>query len=210
MPPAPTSTNAPSASAGRVSGLNTTGGFNLGTRLREITREDVRAAVDRARSVALPPDREVIHLLPQQFILDEQPGIHDPVGMVGNRLEVNLHISTCSGSASQSVITCANRAGLEVTETIFEAIAAAEATLSADERELGVCVIDIGARTPRNWRSSLRGRLRTRAVIPVGGDHFTNDLAVGLHVAGAGGGGAEVPLRQRGASHLYRNMLRLS
>jgi cell division protein FtsA len=128
-----------------VRGVNSQGGISLGNRLREITREDVRAAVDRARSVSLPADREIIHLLPQQFILDEQPGIHDPVGMVGNRLEVNLHISTCSASASQSVITCANKAGLEVTDTVFEAIAAAEATVSADERELGACLLDIGA-----------------------------------------------------------------
>jgi cell division protein FtsA len=165
-----------------VRGVNSRGGITLGSRLREITREDVRAAVDRARSVSLPPDREVIHLLPQQFILDEQPGIHDPVGMVGNRLEVNLHISTCSGSASQSVITCANRAGLEVTETIFEAIAAAEATLSADERELGVCVMDIGAGSTE-LAVFFEGSVAHTAVIPVGGDHFTNDLAVGLHVA---------------------------
>jgi len=153
-----------------VRGVNSQGGISLGNRLREITREDVRAAVDRARSVSLPADREILHLLPQQFILDEQPGIHDPVGMIGNRLEVNLHISTCSASAAQSVITCANKAGLEVTDTIFEAIAAAEATVSADERELGACLIDIGA-------------VAHTAVIPIGGDHFTNDLAVGLHLS---------------------------
>lgn len=164
-----------------VRGVNSRGGITLGSRLREISREDVRAAVDRARSVSLPPDREVLHLLPQQFILDEQPGIHDPVGMVGNRLEVNLHISTCSGSASQSVITCANRAGLEVTETVFEAIAAAEATISADERELGVCVLDIGAGSSE-LAVFFEGSVAHTAVIPIGGDHFTNDLAVGLHV----------------------------
>jgi len=95
-----------------IRGVNSRGGISLGTRLREITKEDVRAAVDRARSIALPADREVLHLLPQQFILDEQPGIHDPVGMVGNRLEVNLHISTSSASAQQSIITCVNKAGL--------------------------------------------------------------------------------------------------
>ena len=75
----------------------------MGSRMREITREEVRATVDRARSVALPPDREVLHLLPQEFILDDQAGIHDPVGMVGNKLEVNLHLSTCSGGVAQSV-----------------------------------------------------------------------------------------------------------
>ncbi len=162
-------------------GVNSQGGVTLGARLREITREDVRAAVDRARSVSLPADREVVHLLPQQFILDEQPGINDPVGMVGNRLEVNLHISTCSASAAQSVVTCANKAGLEVTDTIFEAIAAAEATVSADERELGACLIDIGAGSTE-LVVFFEGAVAHTASIPVGGDHFTNDLAVGLHV----------------------------
>src|ERR1700760_2284785 len=164
-----------------VRGLNSQGGISLGNRLREITREDVRAAVDRARSVSLPSDREIIHLLPQQFILDEQPGIHDPVGMVGNRLEVNLHISTASASALQSVVTCANRAGLEVTESVFEAIAAAEATVSADERELGSCLIDIGAASTEVI-VFFEGSVAHTAVIPIGGDHFTNDLAVGLHI----------------------------
>jgi cell division protein FtsA len=165
-----------------IRGVNSRGGISLGTRLREITREDVRAAVDRARSVSLPSDREIIHLLPQQFILDEQPGIHDPVGMVGNRLEVNLHISTASASALQSVVTCANKAGLEVTESVFEAIAAAEATVSADERELGVCLIDIGAGSTE-LVVFFEGSVAHTSVIPIGGDHFTNDLAVGLHVS---------------------------
>jgi cell division protein FtsA len=165
-----------------VRGLNSRGGISLGTRLREITREDVRAAVDRARSVSLPADREVLHLLPQQFILDEQPGIHDPVGMVGNRLEVNLHISVCSASASQSIVTCANKAGLEVTDTIFEGIAAAEATVSPDERELGICLIEIGAGSTEVV-VFFEGSVAHTAVIPLGGDHFTNDLAVGLHIS---------------------------
>jgi len=164
-----------------IRGLNSRGGISLGTRLREITREDVRAAVDRARSISLPPDREIIHLLPQQFILDEQAGIHDPVGMVGSRLEVNLHIATCSASAQQSIVTCANKAGLEVTETVLESIAAAEATISADERELGVCLIDIGASTSE-LIVFFEGSVAHSSVIPIGGDHFSNDLAVGLHV----------------------------
>jgi cell division protein FtsA len=165
-----------------IRGLNSRGGVSLGSRLREITREDVRAAVDRARSVSLPSDREIIHLLPQQFILDEQPGIHDPVGMVGNRLEVNLHISTASASALQSIVTCANKAGLEVTESVFEAIAAAEATVSADERELGSCLIDIGAGSTE-LVVFFEGSVAHTSVIPIGGDHFTNDLAVGLHIS---------------------------
>jgi cell division protein FtsA len=164
-----------------IRGVNSRGGISLGTRMREITREEVRAAVDRARSISLPTDREIIHLLPQQFILDEQPGIHDPVGMVGNRLEVNLHIATCSASAQQSIVTCANKAGLEVTETVFESIAAAEATISADERELGVCLIDIGAGTSE-LIVYFEGSVAHTSVIPIGGEHFSNDLAVGLHV----------------------------
>ena len=167
-----------------IRGLNSRGGISLGSRMREITREEVRAAVDRARSISLPPDREIVHLLPQQFILDEQPGIHDPIGMVGNRLEVNLHIATCSASAQQSIVTCANKAGLEVTETVFESIAAAEATLSADERELGVCLVDIGAGTSEII-VYFEGSVAHTSVIPIGGDHFTNDLAVGLHITRA-------------------------
>jgi len=164
-----------------IRGVNSRGGISLGTRLREITKEDVRAAVDRARSIALPADREILHLLPQQFILDEQPGILDPVGMVGNRLEVNLHLATSAASAQQSIVTSANRAGLEVTEIVFEALAAAEATLSADERELGVCLLDIGASTSE-LVVFFEGSVAHTSVVPIGGDHFTNDLAVGLHV----------------------------
>jgi cell division protein FtsA len=164
-----------------IRGVNSRGGVALGTRLREITRDDVRAAVERARSVSMPADREIVHLLPQQFLLDDQPGIHDPVGMVGNRLEVDLHLATCSASALQSVITCANKAGLEVTETVLEALAAAESTVSADERELGVCLIDIGAGSTE-LIVFFEGSVRHTSVVPIGGDHFTNDLAMGLHI----------------------------
>jgi cell division protein FtsA len=165
-----------------VRGINSRGGISMGSRMKEITREEVRACVDRARSVPLPPDREVMHLLPQEFILDDQAGIHDPIGMVGNRLEVNLHLSTCSGGIAQSVITCANRAGLEVEDTVFEGIASAESVLSADERELGVCLVDIGASTTE-LAVFFEGSIAHTAVLPIGGDHFTNDLAVGLHVS---------------------------
>lgn len=165
-----------------VRGVNCQGGLTMGSRMKEITREDVRSAIDRARSVGLAPDRDVLHLLPQQFILDGQGGIHDPVGMVGNTLEVMLHLSTCSGSALQSVVTCANKAGLEVTDTVFEGIAAAEAVLSADERELGVCIADIGA-SSTELVVFFEGSVAHTAVLPIGGDHFTNDLAVGLHAS---------------------------
>jgi len=154
------------------------GGPNV---MREISKDDVSIAVERARGVSLPPDREILHLLTRQFVLDEQPGIHDPVGMVGSRLEVDLHMSTCSGSAMQSVVTCANRAGLEVTDTVFEAIASAEATLTADERELGVCVLDIGAHSTE-LVVFFEGAVAHTGSIPFGGQHFTNDLAVVLQV----------------------------
>ena len=164
-----------------IRGLNTNGGLDLGSRMREITREDVRAAVERARAVERPPDREILHLLPRQFILDDQPGIFDFVGMVGARLEVDLHIATCSGSALQSIVTCANRAGLEVSEAVLESIAAAESTLSADERELGVCLLDIGAHSS-DLVVFFEGAVAHTASVPVGGNHFTNDLAVGLQM----------------------------
>jgi cell division protein FtsA len=164
-----------------IRGLNTNGGVELGSRLREIDREDVRNAVERARAVERPADREILHLLPRQFILDGQPGIFDPVGMVGKKLEVDLHIATCSSSALQSTVTCANRAGLEVTEALLESIASAEATLSADERELGVCLVDIGAHSS-DVVVFFEGAVAHTASIPIGGQHFTNDLAVGLQM----------------------------
>ncbi len=164
-----------------IRGLNTNGGVELGGRMREIDKEDVRSAVERARAVERPPDREILHLLRRQFILDDQPGIFDPVGMVGKKLEVDLHIATCSGSALQSTVTCANRAGLEVTEAVLESIASAEATLSADERELGVCLIDIGCHSTE-LIVFFEGAVAHTASIPIGGQHFTNDLAVGLEI----------------------------
>jgi len=162
-----------------IRGLNTSDGITLGTRMREITREDVRYAVERARAIERPPDRDILHLLPRQFILDDQPGIFDPVGMVGARLQVDLHIATCSGSAMQSTVTCANRAGIEVSEVVLESIAAAEATLSADERELGVCLLDIGAHSS-DLAVFFEGAVAHTASVPIGGQHFTSDLAVGL------------------------------
>jgi cell division protein FtsA len=149
--------------------------------MREIDKEDVRNAVERARAVERPPDREILHLLPRQFILDDQPGIFDPVGMVGARLEVDLHVATCSGSALQSTVTCANRAGLEVSEAVLESVAAAEATLSADERELGVCLLNIGAHSS-DLVVLFEGAVVHTGSVPIGGAHFTNDLAVGLQM----------------------------
>src|SRR5579871_3453953 len=95
-----------------IRGLNSQGGIALGSRAREISREDIRASVDRSRAMALPPDRQILHLLPQEFILDEQPGIHEPLGMMATKLEVRVHIVTASSSATQNVVTTVNRGGV--------------------------------------------------------------------------------------------------
>jgi cell division protein FtsA len=166
-------------SGAHIRGLNSQGGISLGTRAREISREDIRLAVERARNVQLPEDREVLHLLPQEFILDEQTGIRDPAGMIGRQLEVRVHVVTASASASQNVVTTLNRAGMHVDDTVYEALACADATLRSDERELGVCLVDIGAGSS-DVIVVHEGVVIHTSVIPIGGDHFTNDVAVGL------------------------------
>lgn len=160
-------------------GINSRGGMNLGSRPREITREDVRQAIDRARSVVLPADREMVHLLPQEFIVDQQSGIRDPLGMTGMKLEVSVHMVTAGQSVAQSVITSANRAGIQVDDTVFEGLGAAECVLRPDERELGVCLLDIGAGST-DLITFFEGWVSHTGVVPIGGDHFTNDVAVGL------------------------------
>jgi len=164
-----------------ILGLNTNGGIELGGRMREIDAEDVQNAIKQARSIERPPDRKVVHLLRRQFILDNQPGIFDPVEMVGKKLEVDLHIATCSLSAFQSSVTCANRAGLEVTGDVLESVAAAEATLTADDREFGVCLLNIGCHSS-DLVVYFEGAVVHTASIPIGGQHFTNDLAIGLQI----------------------------
>lgn len=162
-----------------IKGVTSRGGVSLGMRPREVSREDIRAAVEKARSINLPPDREILHLLPQEFILDDQVGIRDPAGMMGSRLEVNLHLVTASASATQNVITAANRASIHVDNTVYEALVAADCTLRGDEKELGVCLADIGAGST-DLIVYYEGMVTHSGSIPVGGDHFTNDVSVGL------------------------------
>ena len=159
--------------------LNSQGGISLGARAREISREDMRLAVEKARSIPLPEDRQVLHLLPQEFILDEQSGIRDAYGMMGRQLEVRVHVITASNSATQNVVTVLNRAGMEVTDTVYEALAASDAVLRSDERELGAVVVDVGAGST-DILVVQEGVITHSAVIPIGGDHFTSDVAVGL------------------------------
>ncbi len=165
-------------SGSHVRGVNTHGGL-IFNRSREIGREEIRLAVDKARAIPLPPDREALHLLPQEFILDEQHGVHDPLGMIATRLEVRVHMITAATSAIQNVITAVNRAGVHVDDTVFEPLACADSTLRSDERELGICLADIGAGST-NLIVIQEGAVAHSAVLPVGGDHFTSDLSVGL------------------------------
>jgi len=162
-----------------VRGLNSHGGVTFGTRPREIAKEEIRMAVDKARAISLPADREILHLLPQEFILDEQPGVHDPLGMMAARLEVRVHMVTSASSATQNVVTAVNRAGVHVDDTVFEPLACADSILRADERDLGVCLADIGAGSTE-LAVFHQGAVAYTGVIPVGGDHFTSDLSVGL------------------------------
>ena len=162
-----------------IRGVNSHGGISFGTRSREIGREEIRSAVDKARAIPLPSDREILHLLPQEFILDDQDGVHDPLGMTATRLETRVHIVTASSSAIQNVITAVNRAGVHVDDTVFEPLAGADAVLRADERELGVCFADLGAGST-NLIVFKDSAVAHTAAIPIGGDHFTSDLSVGL------------------------------
>jgi cell division protein FtsA len=161
-----------------VRGINTHGGL-IFNRAREIGRDEIRQAVDKARAIQLPPDREVLHLLPQEFILDEQSGVHDPLGMIATRLEVRVHVTSAAASATQNVVTAVNRAGVHVDDTIFEPLAAVDSVLRSDERELGVCLADIGAGSTCVIVMQ-EGAVAHTAVLPIGGDHFTSDLSVGL------------------------------
>jgi cell division protein FtsA len=162
-----------------VRGVNSHGGISLGTRPREIGRDEIKQAVGRARAIPLPADREILHLLPQEFILDDQPGVRDPLGMMAARLEVRVHLVTAATSATQNVITAVNKAGVHVDDTVFEPLAAADSVLRADERELGVCLADIGAGSTELIVFQ-QGAVAYSGVIPLGGDHFTSDLSVGL------------------------------
>jgi cell division protein FtsA len=162
-----------------VRGVNSRGGVTLGNRARDIEREDVRRAIDAARNITLPEDREVLHVLPHEFLVDAQDGIRDPVGMVGQRLEANVHLVTSSVAATQNLVTAANRAGILVSDTVLEPFASAESCLTQDERDLGCCLLDIGGGTTEMIVYGT-GVVRHTGAVAVGGDHFTNDLAVGL------------------------------
>jgi len=162
-----------------IRGINSHGGISLGTRSREISRDDVRMAVEKARSIAMPEDRQPLHLLPQEFILDDEGGVHDPAGLMGRKLEARVHVVAAGTTATQNIVSAVNGAGVHVDDTVFEALACADSVLQTDERELGVCLIDIGAGSS-DIIVYYEGVVIHTGVIPLGGDHFTNDVAVGF------------------------------
>src|SRR5688500_13994326 len=131
----------------QVKGFNSRGVIAVAGKNREITRDDVRRAIDAAKGVGLPTGREILHVLPQDFVVDEQDGVGAPVGMTGARLEVNVHVITGAVSSTQNIVACVNRAGVNATDTVIEQLAAAEAVLTPDEKELGVALVDIGGGT---------------------------------------------------------------
>jgi cell division protein FtsA len=146
---------------------------------REITQQDIARVLEAAQSAALPSDREIIHAIPQEFIVDEQGGINDPLGMLGSRLEVAVHLVTGNITRRKTLMTCVNRAGIEVAELVFEPLATAEAVLTHDERELGALLVDIGCGTTE-YANYSEGEVQHSAVLPIGAGHFTNDLAMVL------------------------------
>ena len=164
---------------GHIKGFNSRGVIAIAGRERDVTREDVDRVIESARAVQLPPDRLIFHAVPQDFILDDQDGIRDPIGMTGSRLEANVHIVTGAITSLSNITNCVNRAGIEVVEMVLEQLAASETALTHDEKELGVALVDIGGGTT-DLAIFEHGSICHTAVLPTGGDHFTNDIAVGL------------------------------
>ncbi len=162
---------------GHIDGFNSHG--IVAVKHHEVTASDVRRVIDAAKAVAIPMDREVIHVIPQEFIIDDQDGIREPIGMSGVRLEAKIHIVTAAVTSAQNIVKCANRAGLNVVDIVLEPLASAEAVLAQDERELGVCLIDIGGGTT-DIAVFVDGSIKHTSVIGVGGYHLSNDIAVGL------------------------------
>ena len=149
---------------------------------KEITEHDIQRVIDAAKAVMIPQDREVLHVIPQEFIIDDQDGIRDPIGMNGVRLEAKVHIVTGAISSAQNLIKCANRAGISVTELCLQPIASAAAVLTQDEKELGVALVDIGGGTT-DIAIFREGSLLHTSVLPVGGVHITNDISVGIRAS---------------------------
>ncbi len=165
---------------GHIKGFNSNG--VVAVKDREVSAADVERAIDAAKAVAIPLDREVLHVIPQEFKVNDQEGVKDPIGMSGVRLESSVHIVTGAVSSAQNIIKCANQAGIQVTDIVLEPLASAESALTADERELGVALVDIGGGTT-DIALFVRGSVVHTGVIGMGGNHITNDIAVGLRTS---------------------------
>jgi cell division protein FtsA len=146
---------------------------------KEVTQGDVDRVIDSARAVAIPADQKILHILPQEFVIDRQEGIREPIGMSGIRLEARVHIVTGAVSAAQNIVKCIRRCGLEVEDIILDQLASCAAVLTEDEKDLGVCLVDIGGGTT-DIAVFTDGAIRHTAVIPIAGDQVTNDIAVAL------------------------------
>ncbi|MDP1772955.1 MAG: cell division protein FtsA [Methylobacter sp.] len=146
---------------------------------KEVTQYDIDRVIDSARAVAIPADQKILHILPQEFVIDLQEGIKEPIGMSGIRLEAKVHMVTGSVSASQNIVKCIRRCGLEVEDIVLEQLASCNSVLTEDEKELGVCLIDIGGGTT-DIAIFVEGAIKHTAVIPIAGDQVTNDIAVAL------------------------------
>ena len=146
---------------------------------REVYAHDVERVIDAAQAVAIPADQKILHILPQEYVIDSQEGIKEPLGMSGVRLEAKVHVVTCAVNASQNIEKCIRRCGLEVEEIILEQLASSYAVLTEDERELGVCLVDIGGGTT-DIAIFTEGAIRHTGVIPIAGDQVTNDIAMAL------------------------------
>ena len=166
-------------SGAHIKSFNSRGVIAVSGKNKEITPEDIERVIDQSKAVSIPPDREIIHIIPQEFVVDEQDGIKDPLGMSGIKLEVNVHIVTSATTSVQNLKTCIERAGIEIERIVLNQIAASSSTLTHDEMELGVGMIDMGGGTTEVAIFE-RGSLWYTSIIPIGGDNFTNDIAVGL------------------------------
>jgi cell division protein FtsA len=162
---------------GHIKGMNSQGVIAI--KNREVNNDDIRRVIDAAKAIAIPMDREVIHILPQEFIIDDQDGIKEPLGMNGVRLEAKVHIVTGAVASAQNIIKSCNRAGVDVADIVLEQLASAEAVLTADEKDLGVALLDIGGGTT-DIAIFIDGAIKHTAVLSLGGNHLTNDIAVGL------------------------------
>ena len=161
-----------------IQGINSHGMVTVQNN-RTVSEEDIRRVIDAAQAINIPNDREVLHILPQDFIVDDQDGVQNPLGMSGIRLEVDVHIVTCSATSGQNIVKCCNLAGLDVADVVLEPLASAQAVLSQDERELGVVLVDIGGGTTDIAIYSAGSIVHT-SVLALGGNHLTNDIAIGL------------------------------